>query len=281
MNMNFDIDPTDNPEDCSLSKSSIKTKTQKTAHAESCVIDTTGNMEKWTNMLSMFCSSEAFLKFFGFAPWLQKEVPIVLVSKEKLPNPPLGNDDKSVDTLGCYWPNREKVIHLLKETNLESNKHPVILISPEKIKETATKDNMDENLLCHIVIIHELAHAIMDSTNKLDEQGMFVKEEQQLLYTEADKYMEESLANMITLQYFEKVCPNYLDKVKMFVSQQPDAYKFGLIQYETIKPSWEVWRDNKSTFAYWMYWTQQIASHMKELSQEWAKIFLICKQTDQ
>ena len=279
--MNFDIDPTDNPEDGSLSKSSIKTKTQKTAHAESCAIDTTDNMEKWANMLSVFCSSEAFLKFFGFAPWLQKEVPIVLVSKEKLPNPPLGNDDKSVDTLGCYCSNMEDVIHLLKETNLESNKHPVILISPEKIKETATKDNMDENLLCHIVIIHELAHAIMDSTNKLDEQRTFVKEGKQVLHTEADKFMEESLANMITLQYFSELNKEEFDEVKKFVSQQPDAYKLGLIQYETIKPSWEVWRENKSTFAYWMYWTQQIASHMKELSQEWGEIFPICKQTDQ
>ena len=281
MNMNFDIDPTDNPEDCSLSKSSIKTKTQKTAHAESCVIDTTGNIEKWANMLSSFCTSEAFLKFFGFAPWLQVEVPIVLVSKKELPKPPFDNDEKSVDTLGGYCSNRNDVIDHLKETNLESNKHPVILINPEKIQKAAEGSGIEESLLCHIVIIHELAHAIMDSTNKLNENGDFVKEGQQVLFTEADKYMEESLANMITLQYFEKVCPLNLDCVKNFVSQQPDAYKFGITQYETIKPSWQVWRDNKSTFAYWMYWTQQITSHLEELSQEWDKIIPKCKQTDQ
>ena len=56
--------------------------------------------------------------------------------------------------------------------------------------------------------------------------------------------MEESLANMITLQWFEKFDHSNYKKVKSFIETQPEIYKFGINQFEA-GVDWTKWRDSK------------------------------------
>lgn len=60
--------------------------------------------------------------------------------------------------------------------------------------------------------------------------------------------MENSLANMITLQYFEKLGqPDVVryGEVREFIELQSLPYKFGLDQYDILKPDWRPWREAK------------------------------------
>ena len=115
-----------------------------------------------------------------------------------------------------------------------------------------------------IVIIHLLAQAMLDYTNLLSakyERGdtsplgqLFKREEDgKKLYEkiEPESYllMEKSLANMLTLYYFDEYSKRFkkcdFNEVREFISIQPDAYKFGLIQYDSLKPDWRLWRASK------------------------------------
>ena len=92
---------------------------------------------------------------------------------------------------------------------------------------------MKAELLYHIVLIHELAHAMMDK-NHLSLNSLF------------SRAMEESLANMITLQWFD-VFDDFNDfnmnNVKEFIENcQPIIYKFGTSQFKACV-DWNKWRD--------------------------------------
>ena len=121
--------------------------------------------------------------------------------------------------------------------------------------------HIDEKLLYAYVIIHLLAHAVMDASNRLDDDGKLYKYEnkcQRVLTDDADILMEESIANMIALSYFasfmaEAIAPDAkmaFDTVKEYMSIQPMPYKFGLTQFYLLLPDWRmIWRrENKHFF---------------------------------
>lgn len=115
-------------------------------------------------------------------------------------------------------------------------KGPHIVLCPLNIKnaaneEDAVKLDIDELLIYKIVLIHELAHAMMDK-NHVSLNSLF------------SRAMEESLANMITLQWFEKFDHSNYKKVKSFIETQPEIYKFGINQFEA-GVDWTKWRDSK------------------------------------
>ena len=125
--------------------------------------------------------------------------------------------------------------------NEDGCKGPHIVLCPLNIEKAAAKAvknelNVDENLLYKlykIVLIHELAHARMDA--KRNEDSM------KSIFAHA---MEESLANMLTLQCFKEYYDqSVLDRVKSFVNTQDDIYKFGINQFEA-KVDWTKWRDS-------------------------------------
>jgi hypothetical protein len=67
-------------------------------------------------------------------------------------------------------------------------------------------------------------------------------------FTEREELMEESLANMITLQYFDQLGKPELvryGEVREWIDLQALPYRFGLDQYDILKPDWQAWRKAK------------------------------------
>lgn len=137
---------------------------------------------------------------------------------------------------------------------------PEIFLCPQRIKEAIEPlqergIHIDEKLLYAYAIIHMLAHALMDVTNRLHADGVLYKFENkcQFIEDEADILMEESLANMITLWYFESfwkeaIAPNAkvaFDTVREYMFIQPMPYRFGLAQFNLLQPDWRIWREHK------------------------------------
>ena len=100
-----------------------------------------------------------------------------------------------------------------------------------------------------VVLVHALAHALMDPTktesNKYQPLIRMVNG-----FSEREVLMEESLANMLTLRYFEKLGKPEVVKygeVKEFIEIQSLSYSFGLDLYDILKPDWRLWREAKKT----------------------------------
>lgn len=114
---------------------------------------------------------------------------------------------------------------------------PHIVLCPENIAkelQIAKKQgaNIDLKLLYLIVLIHELAHAMMDKKR--------AKGTLQSFYAKA---MEESLANMITLEWFKEYEESNFNKVRTFIGYQSAIYRFGIRQYDA-NVDWKKWRDS-------------------------------------
>lgn len=279
-NYKFDIDVEammDDDESTSFTKSKHETKTQETSLWKDgflekyylCEIDIP-DKEKYRNMLSCIKDILKFPK--NSNPWslleyLDKEsaesknskeyIPIKLVRWKDLPKiSPKGDkptNDKiiSPDILGAYrsWDAKEK--------------KPIILLCPSKILKEANKLDMDAKLLCKKVIIHEFAHALMDPTNWKSETDFapLQKIDPQKRTSDARRFMEESLANMLTLQYFKEVAKEEFDQVEEFITyHQSSIYQFGVHQFK-LNTSWEKWRDYKAnkTPDFWSYWAELFA----------------------
>lgn len=114
---------------------------------------------------------------------------------------------------------------------------PHIVLCPENIAkevQIAKKQGVNINLklLYLIVFIHELAHAMMDKKR--------AKGTLQSFYAKA---MEESLANMITLEWFKEYEESNFNKVRTFIGYQSAVYRFGIRQYDA-NVDWKKWRDS-------------------------------------
>ena len=163
-------------------------------------------------------------------------IPIFFVN-EKVIERYVGKDKKrdfnpATDLLGVY----------LKENGAMFDNDNVILISPDKIIKY-TNNEKEFILLLTKVIIHEIAHFIMD--NKTDKKDEFYR------------YMEESLANLFTLNILELDVRHMRYKkeinfIKDFVSKQPLEYALGYKLYSFLEIKKRFidlmlkWRDNKS-----------------------------------
>lgn len=111
---------------------------------------------------------------------------------------------------------------------------PHICLYTEAIEEEANSAQIDIKLLYAIVIIHELAHAMMD--NNLDDSTL-----PKTLYAKA---MEESLANCIVLKLFHDFDLDNYEKVREWISKrQPIIYRFGINQYDA-DTDWTKWRNS-------------------------------------
>lgn len=163
---------------------------------------------------------------------LSKKIPIFLVNAfegEK------GEGDKpSTDWLGYYK----------RSSCSPFDNTPTIVICPERIAEcVSSKDEF--TWLFAKVLIHELSHARLDVNN---ENILYV-------HTSVDpffyKWMEESIANMMTLRVFEEIVQradwyrNAFDYIKEFIAHQPIEYKFGGWLYANVSFDGLVWREVK------------------------------------
>ena len=106
---------------------------------------------------------------------------------------------------------------------------PHIVLFPENIEKTAEKQELKEELVYLIVLIHEMAHAMMD---KKRTEGS-----KRSLFAQA---MEESLANRITLEWFKKYEEKSFNQVRKFIENQPTIYNFGIKQHNA-NVDWTKW----------------------------------------
>jgi len=123
------------------------------------------------------------------------------------------------------------------------NKQPAIFICPDKIWES-TGNIMDFRILTAKVIIHELAHALMDNDGK---QFSYVMEIDRELFDS----IEEPLANWFVLKYFyfngEGLNYHYAEE---FILSQPMYYKLGydFFHSDINDNMWYRWRNKKEHF---------------------------------
>lgn len=200
-----------------------------------------GNIEQ---VAKVILKKEPSTDYWMFS--LTRLIPVCLKEPKEMPKPPISGEYPT-ELLGCYF------------SSQENSSTPVIYLCPEEIEKAARNKNIDKKVLYAKVLIHELAHAIMDSTNELEGENLKSKKDNELkTKSDADVFMEESLANMITLQYFEAaksiIGEKDFEQVKAFMEIQPEAYKFGIEQFQKLHTDWREWRNNKSKIAFWNYW---------------------------
>lgn len=188
--------------------------------------------------------------------FLRSKIPTYLVSEQEMeknapsiikglvkrnPDDTIENLSEVMETLGVYfW--REK---------------PIIYICPKRIRKVANDLGINPDILFCIVYIHELAHAAMDQSIDAKEipyngdyEYSIIKTNGEYEFDDASNFMEESLANLIMLNYLEwyseiEENESFFDTAVRFVSQQAPMYKFGLRQFE-INADWTKWREYKS-----------------------------------
>ena len=169
---------------------------------------------------------------------LMNDIPIFLVDRKTQ------EEYANGDHLGFYQ----------HSSNILGVPTPVIGLCVEKIiDEVKTEEELI--FLIAKVIIHEFAHAKM----KLHPSAIYQP------IDEFYKWMEEPMANLITLEYFKKYdqgclhkrynaggfahvtfVKNPFDFVKFFISKQPDNYRLGLDLFEHRVWQWWIWRNSKN-----------------------------------
>jgi hypothetical protein len=154
-------------------------------------------------------------------------------------------DEFSIDWMGRYISEKK-------------NEKPYILLCPDRISKTihflqeSNQITITYEDLYAFVLIFTLAKAIMDPLYVLNDVRNLVRKSDayEVFESESDDIiMENSLATMITLQYFcsaSKFDIVTFDRIRAFVKTQPLAYRFGLVQYEALRPDWRLWREYKS-----------------------------------
>ncbi len=118
-----------------------------------------------------------------------------------------------------------------------------IILFEDAIRSVANGEEKYLEDLIWKVIIHEYAHAIMD-TLQCDK----LRQQDPKLY----KYREESLANAFALKVLEKNIDDF-NKIESFVKSQSEEYRHGLEIYkrEDLLKMMEFWREMKiSAFGY-------------------------------
>lgn len=162
--------------------------------------------------------------------FILKDIPIHFGERHRYLENNYVNDDAK-EYLGLY------------SRTFDDNKREIILFE-DAITYEAVYDNEYLDNLIWKVIVHEYAHAIMDTMCN----GNKLKQQDPKLY----KYREESLANAFALKVLEKslgtiITQSGFDKIKEFVNKQDEEYKHGLDLYQRddLLKMMEFWRGVK------------------------------------
>jgi hypothetical protein len=118
----------------------------------------------------------------------------------------------------------------------KNNQREIILFEDAIMSVVNGNEEYPEDLIWK-VIIHEYAHAMMDTL-----QADKLRQQDPKLY----KYREESLANAFALKVLEKNIENF-NKIENFVKSQSEEYRHGLEIYkrEDLLKMMEFWREMK------------------------------------
>ena len=169
-------------------------------------------------------------------------IPIFLLNPESMPEHEKGQSEKPASEWFGFYQHSAPILGI---------QTPIIGLCPERIIGQVTNDD-ELIVLIAKIIIHEFAHATM-------------KQHPSGAYTPIDdfyKWMEEPMANLITLEYFKKYESRYRNRraafrfattlfspfnyIKTFISQQPDNYRLGIDLYEHRVFQWRIWSNNKA-----------------------------------
>lgn len=195
------------------------------------------------------CPSDKIHRIMQY-PNINPNIPILL--KKEMPKysdlwKNMENKDKDRyipqgEVLGYYT--REDEIFNVRDIEV-SCEGPHIVISPENIIKATSDGSISFEVLFTKVLIHEIAHAMMDKYRIVINGEIFSMNiaEGQPKSLEA-KAMEESLANMIALKCFELCDKQNFDVVKNSIKCQPTIYQFGIQQFNA-GADWKAWRNCK------------------------------------
>ncbi len=191
--------------------------------------------------------------------YLKTRITVKLVEGKDMPEPniPKSYKPKDIETrkdtevikdtewLGCYCSDTMEIL-LCPERIKNASNNLYNKLRPED--KTNISQDYCEQVIFAMVLIHEFAHAILDPTNLADRtirKPVFdfnINEDLRF-------FLEESLANMIMLKYFDasfgKESKEFL-LVEKFVDSQSYAYSFGLKMYDAKDVDWSLWRDRKT-----------------------------------
>jgi hypothetical protein len=167
-----------------------------------------------------------------------KSIKLRVVSEDNMINP-FSKADFSMEYYGYY-----------------DSYNSEIVLYPERISKAPTKlkkhhRHITSRELYVVVLVHALAHALMDPTKS--EEKCYTYQPiitTQNGFSEREVLMEESLANMLTLRYFDELRkPEVVrsGEVREFIEIQPLPYRYGLDQFDILKPDWRLWREAKKT----------------------------------
>ena len=122
---------------------------------------------------------------------------------------------------------------------------PHIVLCPENIRQIAQAYHIPFKILMAKVLVHEIAHALMDRYQIIDgNEIQYTNPKENCPNTVEAKAMEESMANAITLFVFRKYANEDYKYVRHYIDNMQSAiYKFGLWQ-EQIYADWNKWRDS-------------------------------------
>lgn len=153
---------------------------------------------------------------------IMNEVPVFLVDESTQ------RESQDSDILGFYC----------HECKILNASRPVIGLCMERIRAHSTSEE-ELKMLTTKVLIHEYAHALMAKAPGSDcsQRDPFYR------------YMEEPLANMITLQYFSHSDQQAFSYARTFMDGQPDEYKLGANLYDAGIHQWWLWRNRKEQIA--------------------------------
>ena len=167
-----------------------------------------------------------------------KSIKLRVVPEDNMINP-FNKADFSMEYFGYYDSYNSEIV-LCQER---------ISKAPAKVKKHHC--NITSRELYVVVLVHTLAHTLMDPTKSEEKSYAY----QPIIttqngFSEREVLMEESLANMMTLQFFAKLGKPEVVKfgeVREFIEIQPLPYRYGLDQFDILKPDWRLWREAKRT----------------------------------
>ena len=198
----------------------------------------------------LFCGDDHHMIEEDFFYWLSKEIPIFLLNEDSMKKNELESEYK-YELNPETKPHTEWLGFYGRDSSGLFEHTPRIAICPERIA-TCVQDDEEFMFLLAKVIVHEFTHAKMDYR---DENIKYRKKD------EFWHWMEESMANQLTLKVFREFTHGYQHRryrkgsvfkhtswesklfnfIVDFVKKQPPAYALGFELFDKRIRQWWIW----------------------------------------
>ena len=206
-------------------------------------------LEYVTLLIDVWLSSDSSMPLskdnaFRLLAYSGKKPDLPILLKKKLPEYSSFWKEIDDERRNQYIPNSEVLGYYSRD------EHPLcmgphIVLCPENIRQIAQAYHIPFKILMAKVLVHEIAHALMDRYQIIDgNEIQYTNPKENWSNTVEAKAMEESMANAITLFVFRKYANEDYKYVRHYIDNMQSAiYKFGLWQ-EQIYADWNKWRDS-------------------------------------